>query len=395
MRRKVMGQLGWLGVFAVGLFVLPVAVSYGAEGKMPSRILTADDDGRRVVLTDGRILELELEGNPSTGYAWDVVRLDQRVLKLLGEKWHPVSDLLGSPEKQVFRFAGIKRGQTQLTLVYRRSWEKDRAPLRTVSYSIDVVEAVSNISALDELDEEGEEDQEEVSAEAESRTFGKDTNQALPSSFNWCTQGICPPVRDQGQCGSCWAFATVAPFEALVKLKDGQMKDMSEQYLVSCNVENWGCNGGWWAHDYHINKVPPGEPSAGAVYENEFPYVAKDVACGGPHKHEEKLLSWSYVGTFYGVPSVSAIKEAIYAYGPVSAGVCVNRAFQTYRGGVFSSSKSCPRINHAIVLVGWDDAEGVWILRNSYGPNWGENGYMRIKYGQNSVGYGANFVIYK
>jgi len=384
-----LGKFRWLALVAGSLVFLAVTVSYGAGTGMENQILTANDDGRDVVLAGGRVLQVELEGNPSTGYSWDIVRLDQGVLRLLSEKWHPLSDLLGAPGKQVFRFAAIKRGQTELTLAYRRSWEKDRAPLRTISFTVNVSEVGSGNPTVDDAGEDGE------PAEAEMNAFSEDTMQSLPSSFNWCDQGICPPVRDQGQCGSCWAFGTVAPLEALIKLKDGQTKDVSEQYLVSCNSEGWGCDGGWWAHDYHINKVPPGEPSAGAVYEAEFPYVAKDVACGSPHNHYETLMSWSYVGTSSGVPSVSAIKEAIYTYGPVPAAVCVNRPFQSYQGGVFSSRWSCRQINHAITLVGWDDAQGVWILRNSWGPNWGEGGYMRIKYGQNSVGYGANFVIYK
>ena len=59
-------------------------------------------------------------------------------------------------------------------------------------------------------------------------------------------------------------------------------KDLSEQYLVSCNTDSWGCNGGWWAHDYHWWKIPPGELDAGAIYEQDFPYVAQDVACTPP-----------------------------------------------------------------------------------------------------------------
>jgi hypothetical protein len=91
---------------------------------------------------------------------------------------------------------------------------------------------------------------------------------------------------------------------------------------------------------------------------------------------------------------VDAIKNAIYNYGPVAAAVCVDRYFQAYTGGIFTDPVPCRQVNHAIVLVGWDDAGGYWILRNSWGTSWGEQGYMRIAYGTSQVGYAANYVVY-
>jgi len=188
--------------------------------------------------------------------------------------------------------------------------------------------------------------------------------------------------------------------ESNIKIQDGAVKDLSEQYLVSCNTDGWSCNGGWWAHDYHWNKIPPGESDVGAVYEADFPYVARDDPCGPPHTHHEKIDSWVYVGPEDGIPSVAAIKQAIYDHGPVSVAVCVGSAFQNYSGGVFKTDEaaSCPwDANHAVVLVGWDDNQGtngVWYLRNSWGSSWGESGYMRIEYGISNVGYSANYIAY-
>jgi len=216
----------------------------------------------------------------------------------------------------------------------------------------------------------------------------------LPSSWNWCDQGKCTPVRDQGACGSCWAFGTVGPLESNILILDNSQEDLSEQYLVSCNTNGWGCDGGWWAHDYHEWKFSSPETEAGAVPENEFPYVATDVACGGPYSHPWKINDWNFIGAE--VPPADAIKQAIIDYGPVSAAVHVGPAFQAYNGGIFNTNET-GEINHAIVLVGWDDnqgANGVWFLRNSWGPNWGENGYMRIEYGTSQVGYSANYIDY-
>ncbi|MDW8071912.1 MAG: C1 family peptidase, partial [Anaerolineae bacterium] len=207
----------------------------------------------------------------------------------------------------------------------------------------------------------------------------------------------CTPIKDQGACGSCWAFAPTGVLESAIKIHDGVERDLSEQYLLSCNTDGWSCNGGFWAHDYHLNRIPPGELNAGAVYESDFPYRGQRVACRTPHPHYEKILSWGLVAG-YGMPSVAALKQAIYNYGPVTAGVCAGNAFVRYMGGIFQTDErsQCPYgTNHAVILVGWDDIQGIWYLRNSWGTRWGENGMMRIKYGISSVGEDASYIEYK
>lgn len=222
----------------------------------------------------------------------------------------------------------------------------------------------------------------------------------LPSEFDWREWGALPPVRDQGQCGSCWAFGVVGPLESQIKMYCGEEVDLSEQYLVSCNDIGYGCaNGGWFdAHNYHLNWLGVGQNDAGAVLEADAPYRARDAACGKAYNHPYKLKSWSYISG-YPMPSVQAIKQAIYNYGPVAAAVCAGSNFQYYTGGIFNANDYCSgNVNHAIMLVGWKDDlgpdNGYWILRNTWGSYWGENGYMRIRYGKSRVGYGANFVEY-
>jgi len=226
-------------------------------------------------------------------------------------------------------------------------------------------------------------------------TFTPGTPGSLPSAFDWRDHGGVTSIKNQGACGSCWAFGTVGPLEANIKIKDGIEENLAEQYLFSCNTDGWDCDGGWWAHDYHWWKKPPSESEAGAVYEAGFPYVAWDAPCSGPYSHPYRIDSWTFVGSEYGVPSTEAIKQAIYDHGPVAAAICVGSAFQGYGGGVFATNETCTyTVNHAIVLVGWDDNQGVWILRNSWGSYWGESGYMRIRYGISKVGYSANYVTY-
>jgi C1A family cysteine protease len=230
--------------------------------------------------------------------------------------------------------------------------------------------------------------------------------QTLPPRFDWREQveGGLPPVRDQGSCGSCWAFATVGALECNIKIRDKVSVDLSEQWLVSCNQETvpreWGCLGGWWAHEYFIknSKTDPCGDS-GAVLEINFPYEAEDVDCDCPYQHDYFIQRCAYVGSEDDVPSVDALKQAIYDYGPVTVAVCASIYFKIYESGVFDYESPCysGKVNHGVLLVGWDDTmgdKGVWILRNSWGEDWGEDGYMYIEYDCNNVGYGARYIDY-
>jgi hypothetical protein len=220
----------------------------------------------------------------------------------------------------------------------------------------------------------------------------------LPDSFNWCDLGGCTPIRNQGGCGSCWAFAAVGPVECNILIRDGHSVDLSEQWLVSC-TDAGSCDGGWHteAFEYFLEDGPT-DPCGdnGAVLEQYFPYVAWDAPCECPYPHDYFLNRWALIGQGNNVPPPFFIKQAILDHGPVAVALSVNSAFQAYNGGVFNSN-SDGQINHAVTLVGWDDnqgAAGVWYLRNSWGTGWGEDGYMRIEYGCSQVGYAAAYVDY-
>jgi hypothetical protein len=218
------------------------------------------------------------------------------------------------------------------------------------------------------------------------------------STFDWRTQAGYPAIRDQGNCGSCWAFATVAPLEWNINIKDGVDVDLSEQWLICCIYEGWSCTvGGWAAHSYHQNKLGKCGHS-GAVLEAYYPYTAANCTCGCTNAahHVYHISSWAYLGTSNSMPTVEAIKQAILDHGPVT--VCVvgsSAAFHAYKGGIFNYDTSADT-DHMVVLVGWDDnqAGGIWFVRNSWGTDWGENGYMRIKYGYSRIGRGANYINY-
>ena len=222
----------------------------------------------------------------------------------------------------------------------------------------------------------------------------------LPDTFDWRELGGCTPIKDQDGCGSCWAFSAVGPLECNILIKDNITVDLSEQWLVSCTNAG-SCSGGWPSEACNYFKCDEGyqDPcgDSGAVLEEDFPYVAWDAPCGCPYDHPYCIETWSYIGNGQGVPSVEAMKQAIMDYGPISVIVCVTQEFKDYTGGIFSGP-NCSSTNHAVVLAGWDDnqgSNGVWFLRNSWGTDWGEEGYMRIEYGVSIVGYAALYVYYR
>jgi len=336
--------------------------------------LTAAHDGMTVSVAPDKLLTVKLPSRPSTGYVWEVEEVDRSVLRPLDEAHEQADELIGGEATHVRRFTPVRRGSTRLSLVYRRPWQKDAPPMKTYSVSVDVQGAYAGPAPTPLFT---------PAAQVEQGPSAEAAAGELPSRYDFCQSVGCTPIKDQGQCGSCWAFATVGVVEQIIWQKDGQPRDISEQYLVSCNRNGWGCDGGWVAFDLFIDSIPAGELGAGAVYEADFPYDASELGCNPPHQHQEKLVSYAPLGS----AAVTDIKNAILVHGPVWTAVCADSSFSYYRSGVFGGS-GCTSINHGIVLVGWDDGDGqgYWIVRNSWGAGWGEAGYMRIRWGANAIG---------
>jgi len=223
----------------------------------------------------------------------------------------------------------------------------------------------------------------------------------LPDAFDWRDFNGVPPIRNQASCGSCWAFSAVAPLECNILIRDGDLVDLSEQWLVSECTGAGDCDGGWPAEafKYFLEDGltdPCGD--SGAVLEEDFPYQAENSPCDCPYPHPYFIDGYALIGGGGGdIPPPDAIKQAILDYGPVSVGVATNNAFHNYDGGIYDGCEG-GQLNHAVALVGWDDNQGpngVWILRNSWGTGWGEDGYMRIPYGCAKVGSSAAYVKYE
>jgi C1A family cysteine protease len=341
----------------------------------------------------GQPISFLLETRPATGYVWVVAGYDPAMIAIDSRpEFESKANTPGAPAWETIALRAIADGETSLRLVYQRSFDAGETLTRRLTIqSAQIPEDLDLSSPLPALtvpppDLPGPDATLQSLQEAPMVA-------ALPSSFDWRSQGKVPAVRDQGSCGSCWAFGTAGVMESALMIQNNVNINISEQYLISCNNNGWGCAGGWWAHDLHTNTSGKNNNPPGAVLESDFPYSNSNGTCSKVYSHPYRLADWRYVSGI-NVPSVDAIKAAIHNYGPVAVSVC-SIGFNNYTGGVYTNNNtSCSGgVDHAVILVGWNDSEQSWILRNSWGSRWGENGYMRIRWGTSNVGYGASYVM--
>jgi len=201
----------------------------------------------------------------------------------------------------------------------------------------------------------------------------------VPDSIDWRTKGAVTVVKDQAQCGSCWSFSATGALEGANFLKWGKLVSLSEQNLIDCSGKccyNDGCNGGRsdWAIEYVVlNK--------GIDTESSYRYTAKDGSCnfnkanvGGNASHCVTLPKGDE----------NALKQAVATIGPISVAISVDNAWANYKSGVFTDNK-CPntenKLDHAVLVVGYGSENGqdYWIVKNSWGPLWGDQGYIKMR----------------
>ena len=199
----------------------------------------------------------------------------------------------------------------------------------------------------------------------------KGTNAPGLSAISWLAKMTA--IRNQGSCGSCWAFATTAMLEGKYFIKNPSSSNvwLSTQQLVDCDTSNNGCNGGWYtgAINYYITKM--------ANLDSFYPYKAVKSTCKYSSTNGKKLGVTGYLRGSTLDTTYNLLKT-----GPVAVAVAVGSSFQSYRTGIFNPG-TCPTtgVNHAVVAIGYaNDASnnGYWVLRNSWGTSWGESGYMRV-----------------
>jgi KDEL-tailed cysteine endopeptidase len=196
-----------------------------------------------------------------------------------------------------------------------------------------------------------------------------------PTTVDWVSAGAVTPVKNQGNCGSCWSFSTTGAVEGAYQIAGNALTSFSEQQLVSCDTKGGdaGCNGGWMDDAFTYLETNA------LTTEANYPYTSGDTgksgSCTWSGTGVTKVKGYSDVKT----GSVSALETAV-AQQPVSIAIQANQpAFQHYTSGVLTGTCG-QRLDHGVLAVGYgvDNGTPYWKVKNSWGPQWGENGYIRI-----------------
>jgi cathepsin F len=204
----------------------------------------------------------------------------------------------------------------------------------------------------------------------------------IPGSWDWRTKGAVTPVYNQGQCGSCWAFSTTENIESMWNLAGHPLTQLSMQQIVDCDTSDDGCGGGDppTAYQYVM--------SAGGMDPlSDYPYTAEDGYCNFQSSEvAAKISNWQYA-TQDNDENVMAAK--VVSEGPLS--ICVDAAsWQYYNGGIIMHGDGCgDSLDHCVQIVGYatsSDSTPYWIVRNSWGTDWGEQGYLKVERGYDVCG---------
>jgi len=193
----------------------------------------------------------------------------------------------------------------------------------------------------------------------------------LPASVNWVTDGAVTPVKNQGQCGSCWSFSATGSMEGRYQIKNKSLVSFSEQQFVDCSGSfgNQGCNGGLMDSAFQYAEKTAIDTEA------QYPYTGRDGTCKVPVAGTATVKSFQDV-----TPKSPAALAAAVAEGPVSIAIDASGiAFQLYFGGIMKHFCGTS-LDHGVLLVGYgtDNGTDYWLVKNSWGASWGEKGYFRI-----------------
>jgi cathepsin H len=207
---------------------------------------------------------------------------------------------------------------------------------------------------------------------------------SVPESIDWREKGVVSPVKNQGSCGSCWTFSTTGALEAAHALVFGEIISLAEQQLVDCarNFDTAGCDGGLPSHAFEYIRY-----NGGLDTEIAYPYHAKDGKC----KYNPKAVGTKVARSVnISQGSEAELKDAVGLHKPVSVAFDCEDDFMLYKEGIYSSSKcgNTPSdVNHAVLAVGYGTEGGEhWIVKNSWGTDWGLGGFFKIKRNANMCG---------
>ena len=228
---------------------------------------------------------------------------------------------------------------------------------------------------------------------------------ALLSQWDWRQQGVVTQVQNQGDCGACYAFASLANIESKLQIDGAGSYDFSENNAKECPWHDPNCGGSnyWEMAGWFSQK--------GTVLESCDPYVDSDVNCDDTCPYIKTLLDWRFIS--FEVPDTNVLKSYIQTYGPVYVSMYAGdqsdrdwwQEFSDYDGSYTLYYEGAYDPNHAVLIVGWDDGlshaggTGGWIVKNSWGTDWGgtcgygtEKGYFTIAYGSASIGTNSSFI---
>lgn len=216
-------------------------------------------------------------------------------------------------------------------------------------------------------------------AEAEQQAFKLASPVGAPAAIDWRSvggQSYVTPVKNQGGCGSCVSFGTCATVESMIRIKaqdPGRNVDLSEAFMQFCgggSCSGWGLTSGLAFAQ-----------STGVTDEACFPYQDHDMPCTNRCSNWQSRLT-KILG-YTGYSTMAARKNALATIGPLVGGMAVFEDFRHYSSGIYVKTAGSPLAGyHCISVVGYDDNQQCWLVKNSWGTNWGEGGYIKIRYGQ-------------
>eukprot|EP00743_Colponemidia_sp_Colp-15_P013194 GILK01015236.1.p1 GENE.GILK01015236.1~~GILK01015236.1.p1 ORF type:complete len:456 (-),score=52.29 GILK01015236.1:135-1502(-) len=210
-------------------------------------------------------------------------------------------------------------------------------------------------------------------------TFADVDVSRLPASVDWRTRNAVTAVYNQGSCGGCWAFAASQALESITAIKTGDLTQLSKQQMIDCSTQNGGCKGGLpsWAFQWILS-------NGGLASEASYPYRGSQGTCNRGVRSSASLTGFMRVPSYNEAALMAAVAQQ-----PIAIAVqSTQRSFSFYSGGVFDGECGT-KYDHAVLLVGYgtDGGKPYWLVKNSWGPSWGERGYIRLA--RNPAGRGA------